>query len=262
LEDLAYWKATEFRMFVLYLAPVVLRPPIVSQILYDHFMRLTVAVSLLLEPDDAIRNNRFPYARHLLEAFVGDCRRLYGPKFTVYNIHSLSHIADDVQRLNQSLNDISAFPFENHLHKIKKMVRGAHNPIAQVYKRLVEVERAGGIRRMGHPKSIVRPNVRDGCFLTTDNNYAFVQSVVEPGYYRCSILDRRFVQPLFRGPCASTHVKIGVAPDFRAVLQDHRHIMRRRDFRKKVVCFLDEREPTTCILLPLLHDPDIEENVL
>jgi hypothetical protein len=262
LEDLAYWKATEFRMFLLYLAPVVLRPPIVSQVLYDHFMRLTVAISLLLEPDDDIRNNHLPYARQLLEAFVGDCRHLYGPHFTVYNIHSLSHIADDVQRLNQSLNDISAFPFENHLRKIKKMVRSAHNPITQVYKRLVEVERAGGIRRMGHPKSIVRANVRDGCFLTKDNNYAFVQTVVEPGFFRCYILPRRFVQPLFNDPCASTHLKIGVAPNFRAKLEDYHHVMRRRDFHKKVVCFIDQEQPTTCILLPLLHDPDIEENVM
>ena len=224
LDDLKFWKATEFRMFMLYLAPVVIRPPIVSQDLYHHFMRLSVGISLLLERDNIKRNRFLHYARELLRAFVVDCQHIYGPKFTVYNVHSVQHIPDDVEKFNLPLDQISAFPFENHLGKLKKLIRSGHNPIAQVYRRLSEMERVA-LRRMGHPVNRVRANTRDGCFLLEDNNYAFVQTVLNDGEYRCEILNKRFLAPLFNDPCDSRLLHIGVAQDFRQKCEPYAGIL-------------------------------------
>jgi hypothetical protein len=61
------------------------------------------------------------YARELLVYFVKTSELIYGETFVSYNVHSLIHIADDVEHFGKSLNDISAFQFENHLQKLKKV---------------------------------------------------------------------------------------------------------------------------------------------
>ena len=78
------------------------------------------------------------YARDLLCWFVKNSRCVYGNLFTVYNVHALTHIADDVVYHGSSLNHISAFKFENYMQTIKKMVKNSNNPIAQIVKRISE----------------------------------------------------------------------------------------------------------------------------
>lgn len=58
--DMDKWKATEYRQFVLYTGPLVLRS-VVSEKLYNHFLCLTVALSILLESNDVTRNAYLDY---------------------------------------------------------------------------------------------------------------------------------------------------------------------------------------------------------
>eukprot|EP00111_Clytia_hemisphaerica_P013185 TCONS_00038712-protein len=137
LKELKRWKATEFRQFLLYTVPVVLSG-ILNPTMYTHFLSLSVAVSILLSSDSKKRNHYLRYAGKLLKYFVANCKKLYGSTFTVYNVHNLQHIADDVKNYNCSLNEISAFPFENFLQTLKKMVRNSKSPLIQVSNRLCE----------------------------------------------------------------------------------------------------------------------------
>jgi hypothetical protein len=88
--DLKLWKATEYRAFLLYIGPVVLRR-IVPPDVYKHFCRLHVAITILSDSDVDKRNMYLEYARGLLLAFVQDCKHVYGNSFTVYNIHFALH---------------------------------------------------------------------------------------------------------------------------------------------------------------------------
>ena len=135
LDELSYWKATEFRQFLLYTGPLVLKN-IVPKKVYDIFLVLHVAMSILLTDDDGKRNHFLDYARNLTQYFVANAKHVFGETFSVYNVHSLIHLADDVEHFNCSLNQLSAFPFENFLQQIKKCIKSAHNPIAQVCCRL------------------------------------------------------------------------------------------------------------------------------
>ena len=45
LSELDRWKATEFRQFLLYTGPVVLRH-VVTEAVYDHFLSLTLSLTL------------------------------------------------------------------------------------------------------------------------------------------------------------------------------------------------------------------------
>ena len=124
LQYLPYWKATEFRSFLLYSGPVVLKG-ILSTDRYNHFMHLSVAIYILSEEDDASRNRFLDYADHCLMVFVKKSKhdRYLGELFRVYNVHNLIHIAEDVRHFNEPLQRISAFLFETYLQRLKKYVR-------------------------------------------------------------------------------------------------------------------------------------------
>lgn len=140
------WKATEFRQFLLYTGPVVLRR-VVSHAVHNHFLSLMVAMSILLNSDDAEHEEHLDYVRQLFMYYVRKCVVICGNTFTVYNVHSLIHLPDDVEHFRCSLNGVLAFPFENYLHTLKKMVRQSRNPIAQFAKHLAELEQSTKCRR-------------------------------------------------------------------------------------------------------------------
>lgn len=59
------WKATEFRLFLLYLGPIILKD-ILSKKAYNHFLAISVAVRILCSKTQT----NYPYAQDLLEYFV------------------------------------------------------------------------------------------------------------------------------------------------------------------------------------------------
>jgi len=94
----------------------------------------------------------------------------------VYNVHLMLHIPDDVDKFQTSLNEISAFPFENHLQIMKKMVKGPHNPLAQVSARLQERAKQNYYEQ----GKIVRPYIstilKDSMFyLEATSEFAMIQ---------------------------------------------------------------------------------------
>ena len=138
ISELLRWKATEFRQFLLYLGPVALIG-ILESSLYDHFLLLSVAIRLLMKP--AVENEVLIYAKNLLSLFVQQCEMLYGRESLVYNVHNLIHLAGDVANLGP-LDNFSAFPFENALGQLKKLIRKPQHPIQQVLNRLSEQKQA------------------------------------------------------------------------------------------------------------------------
>lgn len=54
-----------------------------------------------------------------------------------FNVHGLIHISDDYKKFG-SLDNIAAFPFENYLKQLKKMVHKHDKPLQQIIKRLNE----------------------------------------------------------------------------------------------------------------------------
>lgn len=93
LQEVSHWKATEFRLFLLYLGPVVLQY-FLNESYIIHFNALNCAVRILCDPRECIRNNK--YAQDLMIYFVNNMELLYGKETLLYNIHNLIHISEDV----------------------------------------------------------------------------------------------------------------------------------------------------------------------
>ncbi len=134
LQEVERWKATEFRTFLLYTGPVVLRD-LLTDCLYDNFMLLFVGITILCSAD--LSSDYCDFADEILGLFVNHFSSAYGPEYVVYNIHGLVHLGTHVKRFG-SLHRFSSFPFENYLKTLKKMVRKPSQPLPQAIRRITE----------------------------------------------------------------------------------------------------------------------------
>ncbi|KAK6493020.1 hypothetical protein HHUSO_G2484, partial [Huso huso] len=143
LAEIDRWKATEFRTFLLYTGPVALKGKI-PDALYYHFLMLHVGITILCSP--LLCTQYCDYAEELLVLFVQQFASVYG-NIVVYNIHGLVHLANDVRKFGP-LQNFSAFPFENYLQIIKRMIRKPKYPLQQVIRRLSEKKCAGQSKQL------------------------------------------------------------------------------------------------------------------
>jgi hypothetical protein len=139
MDEIERWKATEFRQFLLYTGRIVLEG-VLDKRLYTHFLSLSIAMTILLDPMLVAKDVNVSHAENLLKFFAEEGCALYGSRFMVYNVHILLHLADDA-RVHGALDLASCFPFENYLQKLKNMVSMGRSPLSQVIRRIKERER-------------------------------------------------------------------------------------------------------------------------
>lgn len=136
LPEIKYWKAIEFRQFLLYTGPIVLKS-VLKQEIYEHFLTLHVAISILTTLTLIANNENIKYAEELLVYFVKSFQVLYSEQFVSHNMHNLIHLSNEVRR-NGILDNFSAFQFENFLGSLKKLIRKPEKPLQQLARRYGE----------------------------------------------------------------------------------------------------------------------------
>lgn len=134
LADLAFFKATEFRRILLYDGILIFRDSVAPEV-YKHFLLLHCAIYILSSP--SLVQMHCDYANKLLRTFISYSVDIYGPKFVVYNVHSLSHLASECEA-HGKLDGFSAFLFENKLQSIKASLRSGYKPLKQAIFRDLE----------------------------------------------------------------------------------------------------------------------------
>jgi hypothetical protein len=77
------------------------------------------------------------YANQLLICFVEQSKVIYGSTFVIYSVHVLVRLVADVKTYGH-LDAFSAFPFENQLQSLKRLVRKGAFPLSQVVCRIAE----------------------------------------------------------------------------------------------------------------------------
>ncbi|KAK5649471.1 hypothetical protein RI129_000500 [Pyrocoelia pectoralis] len=136
LQESKRYKATELKLLLLYTGPVIFKK-ILEPSIYNHFLTLSAAITILCH-DDLIRiPDMISYANSLLACFVETSLNIYGPDFVAHNVHNLLHLATDVTRFG-NLNNFSAFPFENYMQFLKKILRTSYKPLQQIVHRILE----------------------------------------------------------------------------------------------------------------------------
>ena len=150
LSEYERWKATEFRMLLLYTGYAVLCEVLPKEV-YHNYLLFSVAVHILVNPCLCTQYNEFSHK--LLVLFVEHFGQLYGSDRISYNVHGLVHLSTEAKQFGV-LDNVAAFPFENFLGKLKKLLRKPNFPLQQVvsYLQLPKFQynspSSGGVKRL------------------------------------------------------------------------------------------------------------------
>lgn len=226
------WKCTEFRLFILYIGPIVMKN-ILSKVVYEHFLLLHVAARILCSEDWAVKYNRF--AKMYLERYVLASGNICGTTSHSLNTHNLLHVADDAKNMGCSLSCVSAYPFESALGRLGKSVRTANRPLAQVCRRIHErqliamkrptvptqfqiirtvidrngVEQAIKVR---YRTSILTNKTPDNVILLKDSTIVQIDKMIvltkNPDTIRIEGKELKRSKPLYKYPSNSKYVRI------------------------------------------------------
>lgn len=175
LQELDNWKATEYRTFLLYTGPVVLKT-ILDSNRYDHFLLLSIAMRILMNHDSA----NYGLAHNLLNEFVAQMEHLYSQLHLGFNVHCLLHLVDDVKEFG-SIDVINAFKYENYLQQIKKMVKKRNQSAVQIYNRLVEKSTHAIVKK--DTNEIICKNTKNSCFIKSNSLFLSVNAPDNFYYY-------------------------------------------------------------------------------
>lgn len=126
--DLKYWKASEYRSFLLYFgAPVMYG--ILDNNRFNHYLQLVNGIRILLKFGST--EEEVSEAEAMLFNFCADFECLYEKCFMTLNIHQLVHLADSVRALGP-LYTHSCFSFEDKNGLLLKMIQGTQNIDSQI----------------------------------------------------------------------------------------------------------------------------------
>lgn len=135
------FKATELRTFLLYTAIVVAKG-FVSPKVYLNLKHLICSMRIYLNDSYSSDIEYRRFAKRSCVAFVKQYRQIYGAREVTYNVHNVIHLHKDNKRYG-NLDNVSAFPFENHLQSFKRMLRTGANTLQQIIRRIDEEQRFG-----------------------------------------------------------------------------------------------------------------------
>lgn len=243
LNELEHWKATEFRTFLLYTGPVVLKG-IIDKPNYDHFMLLSLATRIILSDN----SQWYEYARSLFNSFVAKASELYSNEFIVYNVHSLVHIVDDAVKFGP-LDRVSAFSFENSMQGIKKALRTNSRPLAQIIRRSQEIE-FNSLNYSNPISSRMQPVLSskqgENCYLCRNGCIVLLTSINDDN----NICGRKFKKKrsFYTFPCDSSKFGVFVVSELSEFVVE----MNQNDIKQKMV-YLPYSELEGCyVCVPLI----------
>jgi hypothetical protein len=195
-----------------------------------------------------------------LRFFVSNCADVYGRTMVVYNVHSLLHLADDVQKFKCTLDKVSAFPFENYMQTLKRYVRSANNPLVQVANRLHEFDVSAletavhdGNHGVGSTKSRTFYTAeRDNCYILHTSVYIFVKEVrSDCGIVTllCDLCPVGQTTSLFEAPCDSIWLHIACIKEGQKF---QRGVVKPEQVRAKCLCL--PRQGYGSVIIPMVDD--------
>lgn len=222
LSCVSFWKATEFRTFLLKAGPVVLRDHL-SEEAYNHFLAFFCATTICCS------NDLLPYvevAKKLFRDVTDKFGGIYGYENYCYTIHSLIHVTDDVDRYGV-LDNYSAFRGESNLAFIKRLLRSGYKPLQQIARRIQELEAVETLETLIPKKEIeLKKNIltfkdirldsseKNRWILTKDRIIFKVKSFSEKNdkiLIHGSVLDKNRQRDLFDAPIKSSNLSIYVS---------------------------------------------------
>ncbi|XP_042150447.1 uncharacterized protein LOC121838324 [Ixodes scapularis] len=128
LKDMKFWKSSEWRSWMLFYSPVVLKGFLPKKY-FDNWLKFVRIMHFLLSR--SVPLDSLPQVKRAMTAFLKEFEELYGQVNMTYNTHLLLHLIDSV-RLWGPLWGYSAYPFESMNGKLVRLVNGTRYVQCQI----------------------------------------------------------------------------------------------------------------------------------
>lgn len=200
LSELSYFKASEFRTYLLYLGPYILKKFLVPAY-YQHFLKLHFAISVFTSHNF---KSMYEHASQCLKIFVYDMRELFGERSMVYNIHALLHLPHYVS-IYGPLDSFSAFPYESYFSLPKKRIKASNCIFKQSVNQLIQLRSLySNEPPLTLNFSCTKPN---NCCITCNGDVVLLTDAIAPDF-KGHLLNLH--EPLYSHPYKSTSLNIGI----------------------------------------------------
>lgn len=134
VEELAWMKGTEFRTYLLFVGPLLLRG-IISEEKIANLLKLQIA-SIIFTHERF--SEYYTEADTLMRMFVKEFSEIYHPRHCTYVFHSLGHMKKFVD-IYGSWDNFSTFEYETYNAKVKSLIHGNVLPLTQLTNRIIEI---------------------------------------------------------------------------------------------------------------------------
>jgi hypothetical protein len=169
------WKATEYRLFLVYIGILFDGGTILPSDLYKNYLKFAVAMRILLS-DGQLEN--LPFAHALLVSFIKEAIHLYGPSIITYNWHCLTHLCEDYKKWGK-LDNVSCFQFENFLGSYIKNALHGTNKVLQELSSYIELKNSEKITTNDIDSPIYGKKVPDKSNQNAYKSIAIKQTVIK-----------------------------------------------------------------------------------
>ncbi len=137
IESLGLMKGTEFRQYLMFVGPHVLKG-IIDEEAMSTILKFHIASTIFAHKRFA---NYYDEADKLMRMFIQEFAAIYHPCHVTYVVHSLCHMKKFVKKYGQ-WDNFSTFEYESHNCAVKNYVRGNMKPLTQVTNRIIEIYNA------------------------------------------------------------------------------------------------------------------------
>ncbi len=204
LKEFEHFKAVEFRSFILYFGPILLKNFLPANF-YSNFLLLHFAMYCFAS--DLYHKKYFANASACIELFCRDAEVLYQNKLMTYNTHVLRHIPEFVN-LYGPLDSWSAFIYENYLGILKRRLKCTRGMFSQTLNTLNSVKQLFALKKERVLFFSTKPP--DNCAILEDGSIVLISEItVSNGVNFVSENILHFKEPLYVIPYSSEFLKIG-----------------------------------------------------
>ena len=199
LDYLIHYKGTEFRSLLLYFSPFLFKKYL-SEKVYQHLLLLHCSYYIFV----CDRHTQYyAHAHRCLEIFVREHGAIFGEHSVSYNVHSLLHIYEFVQRYGP-VSNFSTFKFENYLGKLKRRIKVTRHNFPHI------IEQARNLRDFSVSTSPLKLKYSDSSpnnFCVIGENYVKIDRLHSDGSVTGHVLCLR--KDLYVYPYPSRRLGIG-----------------------------------------------------
>jgi hypothetical protein len=231
------FKATEHRLILLYLYPILFKDFDGHADYNDTYillMCLHTAIRILCSVNEQTQEEEITYARELLLFFIESYITIVHRKHVTGNIHALVHIVDDV-RVFGSLENTSAFRFENELRHLKMLLSCSNKPLEQLVKRVQEKNNVLMIHRTPVPVDL--------SFINPHNDGPLLAATKNPQYCKIKIKNLYTLTISRPDNCCTLHDgTVVVIENFAHSVEDNRPVIIGRQFNTLENLFTQPRD--------------------